>query len=169
MESLDRLNELVAKQEINEQLYAYCRGMDRIDNELAKNVWHPDGRVDYGDTFKGTGEEFVEWVSEQHRHLQVTSHQITNILIEVKGRKAFSESYVTMAGRIKRGDKIYEQRARGRYLDRWSYRNGRWAIDDRQFINDFANITELSDAGMPQSTNSKRDRTDASYHFLEKW
>ncbi len=169
MASKDVLKELLVKQEITERLYTYCRGMDRIDNDLAKTVFHPDAVLDYEDTFQGSGYEFVEWVANQHRSLLVTSHQISNILIEVDDDSAVSESYVTMAGRMKIEENEYEQRVRGRYIDKWTYHDGKWAIERRQFVNDMGALSNLTNAQLiPASKGSGRDdKTDFSYTVLE--
>lgn len=169
MDKNDALDVLLIKQEITEQLYAYCRAMDRIDNSLALNVLCPDATVDYGQSFKGTGQEFVEWVSQQHLNLKGTSHQISNLLIEVNGNHANSEAYVTMAGRIEHEGRVLEQRVRGRYVDRWFNRDDQWVIEERQFIHDFGNVSELANQGMPPSEQSQQNRTDHSYRVLEKW
>src|SRR5665213_3060327 len=92
------LRELVAKQAITEAIYRYCRGLDRMDREVALSVWHPAGTADWGETyFQGTGAGFIDWVWEVHAGFERHSHQITNILIEVNGDRAVSESYVTVA------------------------------------------------------------------------
>lgn len=42
-----RLDELVAKDAIREQIYNYSRGLDRMDKELARQVWHSDGTTNF--------------------------------------------------------------------------------------------------------------------------
>src|SRR2546423_5558199 len=96
----EKLETLVAKQAITEVIYRYCRGLDRMDRDLAVSVWHPGGAADYGDDmYVGTGEGFIDWVWKQHALFERHSHQITNILIEVDvdSERAVSESYVTVA------------------------------------------------------------------------
>jgi SnoaL-like domain len=128
---------LAAKQEITEMIYRYCRGMDRVDRKLSLNVWHPGGTVDYGAAFAGkTAVEFVDWVSEVHETMEATSHQITNILIDLDGEHATSESYVTAALRMKVGEVPSDRIVRGRYLDQWAWQAGRWAIVHRKFEHD---------------------------------
>jgi len=170
MDNRDQLKELFAKQEITEQLYTYCRGMDRIDNDLAKTVFHSDAVLDYEGTFQGSGYEFVEWVANQHRTLLATSHQVTNILIEVNGESAVSESYVTMAGRLKIEGIDYEQKVRGRYIDRWSNRDGQWKVERRQFVSDMGAMTNMENARVfPTSQGAGRDdKSDFSYNVFEK-
>jgi hypothetical protein len=162
----DALQELADKQAITEVIYRYCRGIDRMDADLTRSTWHPGGTADYGSIFEGTGEQFVEWVWGVHAGLARHSHQITNILIEVDGGRAASEAYVTVALRTKSGSAApVEIEARGRYLDRWSRRDGRWAIDHRQFVHDLAR-THAADPLEPDEGRSRRDRTDPSYEIL---
>jgi hypothetical protein len=60
------LVELLAKQAITEQIYRYCRAMDRIDSDLGRSVWHSDGRAYCGPIFRAMGHEFVKWVAIPH-------------------------------------------------------------------------------------------------------
>lgn len=158
------LAELVAIQEITEVLYRYCRGLDRMDRELADTVWHVGGTADYIGMYDGTGHGFLDWVWVQHEALYRHSHQITNILIEVDGDRAASEAYVTVALRIKAGEDRTDIVSRGRYLDRWSRRDGRWAIDARVFVEDLQSVTPLGPVESADgSPASRRDRDDPSY------
>ena len=163
----DALQELSDKQEITEVIYRYCRGLDRMDADLVRSVWHPEGTADYGpDMFRGTGDGFVDWVCAAHAGMERHSHQITNILIEVDGDSAASESYVTVALRTKpAAGKSVEIVARGRYVDRWSRRDGRWAIDHRHFVTDLQ-TSQDAPALDADSGESRRDRTDPSYEVL---
>ena len=42
----DALRELSDKQAITEVIYRYCRGLDRMDADLVRAVWHPGGTAD---------------------------------------------------------------------------------------------------------------------------
>jgi hypothetical protein len=134
---ISTLEILLAKQEITEVIYLYCRAMDEIDRKLGLTIWHPDGTADYGVIFTGTGAEFIEWVSGVHETMTDTSHQVTNILIEIDGDTAKSECYVTAALRMQIDGVLSDQIVRGRYVDRWSRREQRWALDHRQYVPDF--------------------------------
>ena len=39
----------------------YCQGIDRLDMELVRSAYHPDG-VDHHTGFDGTVDEYVAWV-----------------------------------------------------------------------------------------------------------
>jgi hypothetical protein len=129
-----------AKQAITEVLYRYCHAVDRIDPELAAGIWHPDGLAHYEGIFDGTGEEFLEFVFDQHRKAEATSHQLANVLIEVDGNGATSESYVTLCVRSGGQDIT----VRGRYSDRWSYRFDAWGIDERRYRHDIVQVAPAS-------------------------
>lgn len=160
---------LLAKQAITEVLYRYCRGLDRMDRALAHSVWHEGATVDYGSIFAGTGADFVDWVWVAHEGLAAHSHQITNILIEVTGERATSESYVTVALRTKpEGGSIMDIVDRGRYLDRWSRRDGLWAIENRTFVEDFQAVypVPLNGATDGSQSSGRRGPDDPSYSAL---
>jgi hypothetical protein len=164
------VDDLVAKQAITEVIYTYCRALDRMDLELAHTVWHPDGTADYGASmFQGTGAGFIDWVWVQHAAMFGHSHQITNILIDVDGDRAGSEAYVTAALRLPSdGEQAVEIVSRGRYVDTWSRRDGRWAIDHRRFAEDFTSTHTVTpmEATDPALRTARRDRDDPSYAAL---
>jgi hypothetical protein len=136
--SPESLTALTAKQDITEAIYKYCKSMDKIDRALGLSLWHADGTVDYGELFPGkTGADFIAWVSDVHETMVKTSHQMTNILIDLTGDTATSESWVTAVLRMEVEGVMIDRVIRGRYLDRWSKREGRWALDHRKYDHDF--------------------------------
>lgn len=162
----ETLRSVADRQAITDQIYRYCRAMDRIDHELGYSIWHDDGTADYGaDVFVGSGRGFIDHVCIQHGHLLVHSHQVTNIVIELDGDLASSEAYVTARLRMERGGKLLQMVVLSRYLDRWSKRAGRWAIDHRETVMDMDEIREV--VPMKQHDTGRRDRDDPSYGFLK--
>jgi hypothetical protein len=157
------LEELLAKDAIREVLFRYCRALDRMDRAEAYAVWHEDGTAHYIDLFEGTGHGFVDWVWEAHAAMQCHSHQITNTLIVVDEDTARSESYVSLALWTlpdAEGEQT-EIAVRGRYLDRWSRREDRWAIDHRVHIVDMQTLNPLTPGAI--SGASSRDPSDPSF------
>lgn len=162
----DLLTQVADRQAITDQIYRYCRAMDRIDHELGYAVWHDDGTADYGEAvYQGTGRGFIDQVCIQHGHLLVHSHQVTNIVIELSGDRAGSEAYVTARLRMERGGKLMQMEVLSRYIDLWSKRDGRWAIDHRHAVMDMDEIREVTP--MKQLDIGQRDRTDPSYAVLK--
>jgi hypothetical protein len=149
------------RQAIADLIYRYCRAMDRIDVDLGYSIWHEDGLAEYEGFYTGTGRGFIDKVCEGHRQLLNHSHQMSNIIIELDGDRAASESYVTAALTMKRGDQVKQMTVRSRYVDRWSKRNGRWGIDKRIAIRDFDDVRDVSP--MSTTTWGRRDPSDPSY------
>ena len=151
------------RQAIRETLYRYCRGVDRMDLALTRSCWHADGSADYRGMFTGGADALLDWMWKLHAAMETHSHQVTNMLIEVAGERAASESYVTVALRSKAGQhSARDILSRGRYVDRWSRRDGRWGIDHRIYLNDW--MTFVPVPGEPTSPiTGRRDGDDASY------
>ena len=163
------LDTFMAKQAITEVIYRYCRALDRMDKDAAYAVWHADGTANYGeDIFLGTGHEFVDWVWTAHAAMSTHSHQITNVLIQVDEDQAASEAYVTVALRtlpFGDGPESADIYTRGRYVDQWSRRDGRWAIDHRNYITDHSVTVPNADPA-PHDPRSIRGPEDLSVTLL---
>jgi len=155
-------------QAITKQIYLYCRSMDRMDVPLGCSVFHEDATADYGAAiFQGSGHGFIEWVAKGHGELfDYHSHQVTNVIINLDGDCATSESYVTATMRSTVDGRSKESTSRGRYVDCWSFRNGRWAIDARRYLHDFADEREVTNLSLP--VEGRRDRSDISYGILDR-
>jgi hypothetical protein len=156
------LEVLEAEREIRRVLHCYCRSMDRIDAELGYSVWHEDGLVDYGPIFSGTGRAFIDWVCDYHRTLDAQFHQISNILIDVQNEHAGSETYVTSTHLFRQSGRQILRTIRGRYVDSWSRRSGRWAIDKRLYLHNF----DFAQDVVAEMGWGSRDRTDPSNEIL---
>ena len=163
------LQELISRRDIQDVLCNYCRGLDRMDKELALSVWHEDGTAVYHGMFDGTGHEFVDWVWEAHAPMERHSHQITNSLVKIAGNAAVSETYVTAVLWTKQDGAGLQQEIvfRGRYLDSWSRRCGEWAIDHREFIPDMQSIHDLN-RGEYTSGDSARNNSDPSFPLMSR-
>lgn len=150
--------------EIMDQIYHYCRSVDRLDVPLGHRVFHPDSRAEFG-IYKGTGRGWIDFICEHHRRFLHHSHQVTNIVIDLDGDRAGSEAYVTATLRSREGERIMQRQFWARYVDRWSRRDGHWAIDERECVIDFDStscVTPINDY-----ERSRRDRTDPSYSVLK--
>lgn len=155
------------REAITDQIHRYCRAMDRIDHALGYSIWHEDGTADYGaDVFRGSGRAFIDHVCTQHANTLGHSHQMGNIVIELDGDRAASESAVTANLRIMRGEALMQISVWSRYLDSWSKRDGRWALDHREAIIDFDEIREVRP--LHQGFGGSRDRSDPSYAVLKR-
>ena len=162
----DLLTELADKQAIRDLIYTYCRAVDRIDVPLCHSIWHDDGYADYGpDYYQGSGKGVIDTICAHHHHLTSHSHQVSNILIQLHGNRAGSESYVTGTMRMERDGKPMQIGVWGRYLDSWEKRDGRWGLVRRSVAFDHQEIREVTPLpghGLPAT----RDGSDPSYAVL---
>jgi SnoaL-like domain len=150
---------------IQQQIYNYCRSVDRLDVPLGHAVFHEDSVADFP-TFKGTGRGWIDFICVEHLNFLHHSHQVTNIVIDVQGDQAGSEAYVTANLRQMDGDRLVNRMFSARYIDRWSKRGGRWAIDRRDCIVDFSELREAQSLG--EDPRSARDHSDPSYSVLKE-
>jgi hypothetical protein len=166
--------ELLEKQLISEALYRYCRGIDRMDKDLLRRVFLADLRAQYApDHLARSVEELIDWLWGHHLTFHHHSHQVSNILIELDGDTATSESYLharLMRRKVASNVEVYT--VMGRYLDRWKKRDGDWRIAERRFLTDFMDIREIADL-VPEGTSfAVRDpddiTRDPSYEIIDR-
>jgi len=165
---MDPFEGLVARHEITEAIYRYCRGLDRMDRGLALSFWHPGGGADYEPWYQGTGEGFVDWVFEAHAGVVSHAHQIHNVMIELAGDRAVSESYFTAVLRLEPSPgRLVDRIVRGRYLDRWARRDEAWRAEHRQAIQDIESVTEVRVTGRTDG-RGRRGPDDPSYGLFSR-
>lgn len=156
------LEKLIEKEAIRDQIYAYCRALDRIDNELGYSVFAEDSKVDYGPTYKGTGRGFIDMMLKMHRKMVSTHHMMTNILIKFNddGSQAVSETYMYAACKYKNkaGKPSFTVEARCRDIDRWEKRDGKWVIVERIVAGD--NTFMIPAPQYTDDYNNGRDKTE---------
>jgi SnoaL-like protein len=151
---------------ITEQIYRYCRAVDRLDIPLGHSVFHEDATADYGDSlYQGDGRGVIDFICAAHQLALNHSHQVCNSIIALAGDRAGSETYFHSATRLMQDGKVIQIRVWGRYLDEWSRRDGQWRIDKRLTVFDFDEIREVTE--MVRRDGGSRDRTDPSYAVLK--
>lgn len=158
------LRDLADRRDIEALIHRYARAVDRIDTALGKSVFHTDATADYGDYYVGSAHGVIDTICEGHRHCVMHSHQITTTIIEIDGDRAGSEAYHFAAVRMMAESKLMQVTIWGRYLDRWSRREGRWGIDHRQVIRDLDSIAEVTP--MTAAVSARRDQSCPSYAVL---
>ena len=157
---------LLDRQAITEQIYRYCRAVDRLDIPLGHSVFHEDATADYGDSlYRGDGRGVIDFICAAHLLALSHSHQVCNSIIAVDGDRAGSETYFHSATRLMQDGKVMQIRVWGRYLDEWSKRDGQWRIDKRLTLFDFDEIREVTE--VVRRDGGRRDRTDPSYAVLK--
>jgi hypothetical protein len=64
---------------ITDQIYRYCRSVDRLDVPLGHGVFHSDSYADFG-SYKGSGRGWIDFICKEHLKFLHHSHQVTNII-----------------------------------------------------------------------------------------
>ena len=143
----DVIAKLVAEQQITEVLYRRARAGDRRDVDLALSCYHP-GATEEHEGFEGTAADFIRDVSmiSPRSTAPVASlwHFISNVLIDLRGDEADVESYHLAVVVRDDGSGETQTRIGGRYLDRFAFRDNRWAIAHRAVLFDWSRVDAVS-------------------------
>lgn len=163
------LAEIAAHIEIRQVLYRYCRGVDRGDRAMLKDVYHPDATDDHG-AWQGHGRDFADYIVDSLDGAQGASqHHITNVLIELEGEQAAVESYfIAFHPYGDEGDSERLAFVGGRYLDRFERRDGRWRIARRRVVLDWSREALPGDAWAAQThfaSGARRDQDPSADLF----
>ena len=167
---MSRLELLADKLECTELVTRLARGIDRCDADIVRACFHSDATDDHG-AFKGTADEFVNWVMPVLDTMKRTQHVIGQCLIEAAGDLAAGESYFVAHHTIAAPDGEVFMIAAGRYLDRFERRDGTWKISHRHAVYDWNSAAPSTDAWSrndPEnpSVYGERGHADASYAHL---
>ena len=167
-----RLAILLDKQEIEETVLRYCRGIDRRDFDLVRSCYHEDA-TDHHGSFEGSVEEYIAWVDKLTSRYRFSMHLVGNILIEFDGdgETAASEAYGVSLHRSDDPRPFMNLATGFRYLDRFERRGGpgeKWKIAERTAIGEWS-IPIPNDAWWEIQENhlaSRRDSSDVLYRLL---
>jgi len=171
----ERLKYLLDCEDIRQTMYAYARGVDRLDEELIAAAYHTDAYDDHGN-FRGDKAGTVMTIIRNGRTGPATAstHQLGNMLIDLKGDVADVETYFIAYQRLEESGKAFTRTRTGRYLDRFERRDGRWRIFRRRVVDDWSRLDEVVATAREINLNNSlgtRDHTDPSYEiedFVER-
>jgi hypothetical protein len=167
------LQRLVDKDEIQDAMSRYARGVDRGDWDLVRSTYHADAVDEHGD-FKGTIDGLIAWLDQRFAGVDNSMHFLGNCLIEFAGPDlALVETYfvsrrlrppTTDEGRTVGPRDAMCREAWGRYVDRFERRDGEWRVARRTVVLE-ASSTALALGGARTGplTWGRRDRTDRLY------
>jgi len=166
----DRLATLLAKQDIAEVVLRYCRGVDRMDEDLVRSCYHPDAVDEHG-TFRGTVDEYLAWSFRLLRRYTGTFHFVGNLLVEPAGSDlARCETYGIAHHRGDPADPTRNLVTGFRFVDRFERRGGGpWLIAHRVALTEWVrvDVPEQQWPVGPQFPTGRRDRTDPVYDPIE--
>ncbi|SCW47416.1 SnoaL-like domain-containing protein [Sphingobium faniae] len=169
----DRLDILESRGQITDLLYAYARANDRADEALLRSCFWPESTHKHG-RFEGKSSDFVGFAFKIVAGLKYACHHISNVSVEVKGDRAFSECYYFAQHRRDRKDGAGEedQFFQGRYLDILERRNGEWKIIRRRGLSDYTSPAfpaETPYAQWPAGQHSEKYPNDDYYAMRQQF
>lgn len=172
-------DELLAHNQINAVLAAYCQGVDRKDWDLVLSCYH-ENAIDDHSQFRGTPREFIEWIEPNHRSVATSLHFISNVSIGLSAedpRLARVESYFlssktvtaaqddTFFGSPTSGE-LLRRTVAGRYIDTFEQRESvGWRIARRDVVLEWVR-KEANENYLPLESGMSRayrDETDPLY------
>jgi hypothetical protein len=142
-----RIARIEDEREIRNCLHLYCRGVDRRQPEILRELFWEDSKVEYG-MFEGNGLEFANVVSSwfEEGGVHNTSHLLGNVTIALDGDRAFSEAYLNAHHRLTNAEgDFYDSIFGCRYQDRFERRDGTWKIAFRRLVFDW--FRDFQDTG----------------------
>lgn len=163
-----RIREQLDRDEIFRVLQRYARGLDRLDNALARSCYWDDAIEDHG-SYVGKPDDFIRWADSTTLAFQSTQHAILNHSCDLQGEEAFCETYYMFTSRAAVAPHLMST---GRYIDHFQRREGEWRIANRVCIaeaqyelHDYV-LTRLAPPAYTadEPCQASRDRKDVSYH-----
>ena len=143
----------------------YCRGIDRMDQELVRSCYHLDATDSHG-SFEGGVDDFLTWVWRLLGHYTMTMHYVANQLVERFGDgRARCESYGVAVHRAQGGAARDNLTTGFRFIDDFERRAGEWRIVRRVATTEWSRVDREDDWwAWPESfATGRRDRSDAVY------
>ncbi len=118
------------RQEILDCIQRECRARDRQDSAQIESCWWEDGVDEHGSVITRVPDYAARANMGHGTNFNMTSHNITNQVLEIEGDTAWCESYVI--GGLFWLDGKTTTIAFGRYLDQLERRNGEWRMHTRK-------------------------------------
>jgi hypothetical protein len=122
---------LLAERDITQQLTKFARAMDARDWESIANITAEDIRADFGLGEIRGRTALIQHIRSFLDTCGTTQHLLGNIIIQVNGTQATSESYVSDMHLCQDPDKNLYFRTLGNYSDAWTCINGVWLLNQR--------------------------------------
>jgi hypothetical protein len=157
------IEELADRQEIYDVVLTYCRGIDRLDMDLVRSCYHPEG-VDHHTGFEGKRDDYVAWVGDHLLNLAGTMHMVGNHFVRLDGDAAVSETYGTAfhLGDPAKGTVSFTTGFR--WVDRFERRDGAWRIAERFALREWSRAEPDQRAADPsESPTGSRSKDDPIY------
>jgi hypothetical protein len=159
MNEAEELKVWRAEREISRVILRYARGVDARDFDRVRGCFHADARIHYGDWFSGDLEAGMAFLEDSIPRLQSTLHVFGTPWIDLDpaGEYAECETYAINSATYfpDANGEVIQNVSGTKYLDRFSIRDGRWAIDERRNRRVWAhNLPEGGEPALPGDSMS---------------
>jgi len=143
MNTADRIQAMLDKQDIYELMCRYARGVDRFDKELVRSCFWPEATAIFpltADTvFDGRYADYLDIDAASWAPYTAQQHFLGNHLCELAGDAALAETYqFSFYWTVPGDDPALNTQNCGRYIDRYERRDGEWRVIHRAFIRNFS-------------------------------
>lgn len=160
------IRDLAARRDIQKAIFNYMRGQDRLDHALQMSAFHDDSDVDCG-LLRGGPKAYTDFAQGFLEEMSGCQHLLGQMDIDVDAEAGTGsgEIYFFAWHRLLEDGAEYDLFMAGRYIDEYSYKNGKWAIQRRREIIDWGRKDSPSDgfmADMPLVHLSGRKGSDFS-------
>ena len=154
-----RMQILQDRADISDCLIRYCRGVDRLDWELAESAYFPDA-IDNRGAITACPADYLALSRKKIEPCLWTSHNSSNIAIDMDGDIAQTEGYVmTFVGSPDGNDVTI---GGARYISKFERRDGEWRLIRQETAMDYRFTTPV-EILPPGALRGRRDKTDRSY------
>lgn len=146
MELEREIRDLAARRDIHRAIMRYMRGQDRLDPALQRSAFHDDADVDCG-LYRGGPDGYTEFAQGTLAGFGASQHLIGQVDLEVDAEagQATGEVYFLAWHRQIDGDAPRDLLMAGRYIDEYSCKDGRWAIQRRRELIDWTRLDPAAD------------------------
>lgn len=158
---MDKVEQLLAREEMRDVLHQYCKGIDRRDWPLVRSCFADDHIHNHAE-YSGPPDEFIGFASEILKKVPATHHSISNVHFTFgdDGKSASTEANFVAYHYIQEGTpefapvptdgKATDWIVAGRYCDKFEKRDGKWIIVRREAFHDWERYEEAN--GPPPSS-----------------
>jgi ketosteroid isomerase-like protein len=133
----EKIQRMLARDEIREVLANYARGVDRGDAALLKSCYHPDAIEEHAGAYTGNAFDYVDGAVPRILKMGPMQHLLGSSHFDFNGDTAYVETYVWTLLRVSTPNGDLDTFTGGRLSDRFERRDGAWKIAHRRAILDW--------------------------------
>lgn len=140
------VRDLAARRDIGKAVHAFIRGQDRLDPALQLSSFHEDADLDCG-AFRGGPRAYTDFVQTFLGGLEACQHIIgqVDLDVDIDAGTATGEVYFFAWHRMIEEGEPKDLLMAGRYIDDYACKAGRWAIQRRRELIDWARNDPAAD------------------------